>query len=211
MFLANPNNPTGTFLPESRNHPPRGRRCPSHVLLVLDGAYAEYIEDFDGGASLVEQRQNVVMTRTFSKIFGLGGMRVGWCYAPDHIVAVLHRIRGPFNVSAVGLAAAEAAVRDTAYTDACRRANAAQREILTTGFRALGLATDDSHANFVLPRFASETAAAGADAALREAGIIVRRVGGYGLPAHLRITVGDELACQRVLAVIGDYLKGGDT
>ena len=130
VFLANPNNPTGTFLGED-TIVQLVEGLPEHVLLVLDGAYAEYIEGFDGGAALVRgAHENVVMTRTFSKIFGMGGMRVGWGYAPPHVVDVLNRIRGPFNVSATGLAAAEAAVRDLDYVASCRAANAAQRAVL---------------------------------------------------------------------------------
>ena len=206
VFLANPNNPTGTFV-AGGEITRLADGLPARVLLVLDGAYAEYIDGFDAGAGLVEARENVVMTRTFSKIYGLGGMRVGWAYAPAAIVDVLQRVRGPFNVSAPALAAAEAAVRDTGYTARCRAANAAQRQVLTDGLRAMGLPTDDSLANFVLPRFASRAEAEGADAALRAQGIIVRAVAGYDLPEFLRITVGDEIACKRVLSILADYLE----
>ncbi len=208
VFLANPNNPTGTFLPVGEITR-LADGLPRSVLLVLDGAYAEYVPDFDGGAALVEARENVVMTRTFSKIYGLGGMRVGWGYGPPAVVDVLSRIRGPFNVSSTGLAAAEAAIRDTAWAESCRRANAEWRSYLVSELNALGLPTDESAANFVLPAFASPEQAKACDAALRDQGIIVRNVAGYGLPNHLRITVGDEIACRRVVSTIRTFLQGG--
>ena len=123
VFFANPANPTGTLIPEievarlAAGLPPR-------ALLVVDGAYAEYVKDFNGSAALVTVRDNVVMTRTFSKIYGLGGLRIGWGYGPAHVIAALNRVRGPFNLSGPALAAAEIAVRDIDYTDFCRVENA---------------------------------------------------------------------------------------
>ncbi|MEM7615757.1 MAG: histidinol-phosphate transaminase [Pseudomonadota bacterium] len=206
VFLANPNNPTGTMLPEAEVAR-LAEGLPGSVLLVLDGAYAEYVEGFDGHATLVDRFPNVVMTRTFSKIYGLGGLRVGWCYAPAAIVDVLQRVRGPFNVSAAGLAAAEAAVRDTDWVIKCRAENMFWRDWLATELRGLGLEVDAPQANFVLPRFASAAQAQAADARLRAHGIIVRPVGGYGLPEFLRITVGDEVACRRVVAILRGFLE----
>ena len=206
VFLANPNNPTGTMVSESEIVR-LASELPAEVMLVLDGAYAEYVPDFDAGRALVDRFENVVMTRTFSKIYGLGGLRVGWAYAQPPVIDVLGRIRGPFNVSSVGLAAAEAAVRDTSYTANCARNNAHWRNYLVEGLRGIGLPTDDSHANFVLPRFKSAEAAAAADAHLRENGIVVRNVAGYGLPECLRITVGDEIACRRVVALLREFLE----
>ena len=206
VFLANPNNPTGTMLPDAEIER-LADSLPPETLLVLDGAYAEYVEGFDGHARLAETRDNVVMTRTFSKIYGLGGLRIGWCYAPAAVWDVLNRVRGPFNVSSTALAAAEAAVRDTAWVEYSRKANAQWRAFLIDELNALGLPTDPSHANFVLPRFASAEQAAAADAHLRENGLIVRSVAGYGLPEYLRITVGDEIACRRIVAILGEFLK----
>ncbi|NNU79592.1 histidinol-phosphate transaminase [Halovulum dunhuangense] len=206
VFIANPNNPTGTMLPpEELARLAAG--LPGRVMLVLDGAYAEYVPGYDAGAALVDAHENVVMTRTFSKIYGLGGLRIGWGYAPAHVIEVLNRVRGPFNVSAAGLAAAEAAVRDTAYTERCRAANAEWRGFMQRELNALGLPTDESHANFVLPRFPGPEMAAAADQRLRAHGIIVRPVGGYGLPDFLRITIGDEVACRRVIAILDEFLK----
>ncbi|MHA3980080.1 histidinol-phosphate transaminase [Halovulum sp. GXIMD14794] len=206
VFLANPNNPTGTMIPDAEIER-LADGLPDGVLLVLDGAYAEYVEGFDGHARLVESRDNVVMTRTFSKIHGLGGLRIGWCYAPAAVWDVLNRVRGPFNVSSTALAAAEAAIRDTAWVEYSRKANAQWREWMIDELNAMGLPTDPSFANFVLPRFASPEQAAAADAHLRSHGLIVRGVAGYGLPDYLRITVGDEIACRRVVAILGEFLK----
>jgi histidinol-phosphate aminotransferase len=181
---------------------------PSGAVLVLDGAYAEYVEGYDAGAALVAARDNVVMTRTFSKIYGLGGLRVGWGYGPSDVIDVLNRLRGPFNVTAAGLAAAEAAVRDTDYMQHCRQENAEWRDWLQAELSAIGIASDPSFANFILARFASEAQADAADAALRQAGVIVRKVKGYGLPQCLRITVGDAEACQLLVAVLAKFMEG---
>ena len=206
VLIGNPGNPTGTMIPASEVAR-LAARLPPHALLVLDGAYAEYVEGFDGGASLVEARDNVVMTRTFSKIHGLGGLRVGWGYGPDHVIDALNRVRGPFNLSGPALAAAEAAIRDTTWTDICRARNAADRASLAAGLAELGIASDPSHANFILARFRDGTEADAADAALRAAGIIVRKVGGYGFPEALRITVGDAAACARVTDTLAAFTR----
>ncbi|MEO0386697.1 MAG: histidinol-phosphate transaminase [Pseudomonadota bacterium] len=206
VFLANPNNPTGTMIPMAEIER-LVAGLPADCLLVLDGAYAEYVPGYDAGAALVEAGANVVMTRTFSKIFGLGGLRIGYAYAAPGVIDVLNRVRGPFNVSSAGLAAAEAAIRDTEWTEACRRENARWRAWLTDALRALGLAVDTSEANFVLPRFRDAAAADGCAAWLAEHGILVRGMASYGLPEALRITVGDEVACRRVAALIGAFLE----
>lgn len=180
---------------------------PPQALLVLDGAYAEFVAGFDGHAGLVDARDNVVMTRTFSKIHGLGGLRVGWGYGPGHVIDVLNRVRGPFNLSTAALVAAEAAIRDTGWTDACRAANAANRATLAAALAAHGVPSDPSEANFLLARFRDAAEAEAADRALRDAGIIVRRVAGYKLPQALRITIGDEAACARVADAIGAFMR----
>jgi histidinol-phosphate aminotransferase len=178
---------------------------PEQALLVLDGAYAEYVEGFDGGAALVEARENVFMTRTFSKIYGLGGLRVGWGYGPQGIIDVLNRVRGPFNLSSTALAAAEAAVRDQDYVDHCRAENARWRAWLAEALAEAGVASDTSCANFILARFASREEAEACDAHLQANGLIVRRVAGYNLPNALRITVGDEASCRRVAAAVAEF------
>lgn len=205
VFIANPANPTGTMIGEA-DVTRLADGLPDQAILVLDGAYAEYVDGYDAGKALVESRDNVVMTRTFSKVYGLGAMRVGYGYAPAPIIDVLNRIRGPFNVSAPSLAAAEAAVRDTAYTEKCRAENAKQRDWMASALAELGLPSDTSTANFILARFPSEDAAKGCNAHLEAAGILVRYVGGYGLPNCLRITVGDEASCRRVVHAISQFL-----
>lgn len=207
VFIANPNNPTGTMIGEAEVTR-LADGLPDHVLLVLDGAYAEYVEGFDGGATLVDERENVFMTRTFSKIYGLGGLRIGWGYGPKHVIDVLNRVRGPFNVSVGALAAAEAAVRDLAFTEKCRTENARLRAWLADALAEHGVSSDHSMANFILARFSSEEEASACDEFLKKQGLIVRKVGGYNLPHCLRITVGDEPSCRQVAHAIGRFKAG---
>ncbi len=204
VFLANPNNPTGTMI-GAAEVARLAEGLPARAMLVLDGAYAEYVENYDAGAALVAARSNVFMTRTFSKIYGLGGLRIGWGYGPQEVIDVLNRIRGPFNLSSAALAAAEAAVRDTAFRERCRIDNAKRRDWLAHALGEMGVPSDTSEANFILARFASAEEAEACDAHLRAEGIIVRRVLGYKLPAALRITIGDESACRRVAHAIGQF------
>jgi histidinol-phosphate aminotransferase len=206
VFIANPNNPTGTAI-AAGEIARLAASLPPQTLLVLDGAYAEYASETNGHADLVESRDNVVMTRTFSKIHGLGGLRIGWCYAPSHVIAVLNRLRGPFNLSTPALVAAEAAVRDTAWTAHCRAENMRNRATLAATLAELGIPSDPSEANFILARLRDPAEAEACDRALRAAGIIVRRVAGYKLPAALRITIGDAEACARVATVIADFAR----
>lgn len=207
VFIANPNNPTGTMISEDEIAR-LADGLPEQALLVLDGAYAEFVEDFDGHAKLVEERDNVFMTRTFSKIYGLGALRMGWGYGPAEIVNTLHRMRGPFNVNAGALAAAEAAVRDVDYTEKCRVLNAEWRDFMKEQLEALDIACDASEGNFVLARFACEADATAADTGLAEAGFIVRSVKSYGLGECLRITVGKGADCKRVIQVLRELKEG---
>ncbi|MDU8910773.1 histidinol-phosphate transaminase [Aestuariicoccus sp. MJ-SS9] len=207
VFIANPNNPTGTMIGLAEITR-LAESLPEQTLLVLDGAYAEFVEGYDGGAALVEERENVVMTRTFSKLYGLGGLRVGWGYGPRHVIDVLNRVRGPFNLSGTALAAAEAAVRDIAYSEKCRAENTRLRAWLAEALAEHGVPSDASTANFVLARFGSQDEAEACDTYLQSQGIIVRRVAGYKLPAALRITVGDEASCRRVAHCIGLFKAG---
>ncbi len=205
VFVANPNNPTGSFLP-STELARLADGLPPQAILVVDGAYAEYVEGYDGEAALVLSRENVVMTRTFSKIHGLGALRVGWTLAPAHIVDVIARVRGPFNVNAPALAAAEAAMKDVAYVDYCRAENARLRAWLADELAKIGVPSDPSEANFLLTHFDSPEKAAACDEALKKRGLIVRRVANYALPNSLRITIGDELACRTVASAIGEFM-----
>ena len=203
-YVANPANPTGTMIGEA-DLARLADGLPDGAVLVIDGAYAEYVEGYDACASLADSRENVIMTRTFSKIYGLGGLRIGYGYANQQIVDILMRIRGPFNLSAPALAAAEAAMRDIAHTEKCRTDNAKQREWMAGALAEIGLPSDTSTANFILVRFGSEDAAKACNDHLSGLGILVRYVGGYGLPNCLRITVGDEASCRRVVHAIGQF------
>ena len=207
VFIANPANPTGTML--GGNEMKRlAAGLPDHVVLVHDGAYAECEEGFDGGASLADAHANVIMTRTFSKIYGLGGLRIGWGYAQHDIIDVLNRVRQPFNLSNAQLAAAEAAVRDADYTAWCRAENTRLRAWLRAELAACDVPTDKSHTNFLLARFADSAEAEACDAFLKARGLIVRGVAGYGLPNALRITVGDEPSCRRLIEAMQAFKAG---
>ncbi len=204
VFIANPNNPTGTMI-AATEIARLADGLPPQAILVLDGAYAEYVEGFDGGLALVEARSNVVMTRTFSKIYGLGGLRVGWGYGPKGIIDVLNRIRGPFNLSNTQLETAEAAVRDQDYVARCRADNTRMRHWLALALAELGIPSDTSMANFILARFANNEEAEACDLFLQKRGLIVRRVSSYKLPHCLRITIGDEASCRRVAHSIAQF------
>jgi histidinol-phosphate aminotransferase len=208
VFLANPNNPTGTLLPAAEVTR-LADGLPPHALLVLDAAYAEYVSesDYDGGLALALSRPNVAMTRTFSKIHGLAALRLGWMTGPAAVVDVMNRVRGPFNVSAPALAAGEAAIADHDYVARCAAQNEAWRDWLTKRLAAAGVPCTRSHGNFVLARFGAEgpASAAEADGWLKARGLIARRMEGYGLPEHLRVTVGDEAACRAVADAVDAF------
>ncbi|MEL7090425.1 MAG: histidinol-phosphate transaminase [Pseudomonadota bacterium] len=207
VLLTNPGNPTGTRLSDDALLR-LADGLPERVILVIDGAYTEYAIGYDGGVALAETRPNVLMTRTFSKIYGLGGLRVGWGFGPRWMIDVMTRIRQPFNLSLPALAAAEAAVRDTAWVETCTALNTEQRARLTGALRQLGLACDDSDTNFVLARADSVAEADAAEAALNADGILIRRVGGYGFPTGLRITVGDADQTGRVIDALTRWRAG---
>lgn len=210
VFLTNPGNPTGTMLPDTEIRR-LAAALPADVLLVHDGAYTEFAADaFSQDFALADSYSNVLATRTFSKIYGLGGLRIGWGYAQRPIIDVMNRVRQPFNLSGVQLAAAEAAMRDQAHVARCRADNARWRAWLTQALNDMGIGCDESHANFVLARFADESTANACDEALKAEGLIVRRVAGYGLPNCLRITIGDEPSCRRVAHVIGQFMAERD-
>ena len=194
VYLANPNNPTGTFLARGELERLRDGLA-GDVLLVVDSAYAEFVSrnDYSPGVELVDAGENTVMTRTFSKIYGLAGLRVGWAYGPRAVIDVLHRVRGPFNVNLPAQAAAVAALHDVAYTDAARTHNDIWLPWLAAALTGLGLAVPPSIGNFVLARFPDgPEQSAAADRCLRERNIFARQMAGYGLPEAIRITVGSE-------------------
>ena len=189
VFLANPNNPTGTVIPFSEIRRLR-EKLPEHVILGLDAAYSEYIDsaDYEAGESLVREGSNTVVFHTFSKIFGLPALRLGWAYAPAEIIDVMNRVRSPFNVTATALAVGIAAVNDKAYIADMRKKNAVERERLVNAVTTLGYATVPSHTNFILVKFGSEVPVVNKH--LADHGLIVREVAGYGLPDYLRISIG---------------------
>lgn len=210
VFVANPNNPTGTYLPfEEIRRLHAG--LPKHVLLVLDAAYAEYVRrnDYEAGIELVGNAQNVVMTRTFSKIHGLGGLRIGWMYGPAHIVDAINRMRGPFNVNAASIEAGVAAVQDRAHVERTVEHNERWLLWLSEELPKLGLRVTPSVGNFVLIHFldSEKHSAAKADAFLSERGYILRRVTAYGFPNALRMTVGTEEANRGVVSALTEFLK----
>ena len=210
VYLANPNNPTGTYLPFDEVKRLQAG-LPRDALLVLDAAYAEYVRanDYAAGIELVSSCENVVMTRTFSKVFGLASLRIGWLYGPAGVVDALNRIRGRFNVSGPASGAGAAASADRAHIDRAVAHNARWLAELTEGIQALGLTVTPSVANFLLIHFPDEPGrrAADADAFLTQRGLILRAVGAYGLPNALRLSIGSEDANRAVLAALGEFAK----
>jgi histidinol-phosphate aminotransferase len=211
VFLANPNNPTGSILPQSEVDRLRaGLR--DDILLVLDSAYAEYVTrpDYDAGAKLVDAGGPgaTVMTRTFSKIFGMGGMRLGWCYAPAPVVDVLSRVRGPFNVNAAAMAAGVAALAEKGWVEQSVAHNTEWRGRVAAALEAAGIKVWPSEGNFLLVDFGTPAKAKAADDALKARGLIVRAMGGYGLPACLRITIGTAEECTMVIEALTAFMHG---
>lgn len=209
VFLANPNNPTGTYVPfdeVKRLH----QVLPKHVLLVIDAAYAEYVRrnDYESGIELVATSENVVMTRTFSKIYGLAALRLGWLYAPAHVIDALNRIRGPFNVNAAAIAAGVAAIGDVAHVERSRRHNEKWLAWLTEEIGKLGLKVTPSVGNFILIHFpdAKGKTAKDADALLTSRGLVLRAVGAYHLPNALRMSVGTEEANRLVVKTLAELV-----
>lgn len=210
VFLANPNNPTGTYLPfEDVRRLHAG--LPKNVLLVLDAAYAEYVRrnDYESGVELVSSFENVVMTRTFSKIHGLAALRIGWMFAPVHVVDAVNRIRGPFNLNSAAILAGAAAIRDRAHVNNAVAFNDKWLRWTAERLTELGLRVTPSVCNFLLVHFPEDKAksAEAADAYLTSKGYILRRVTGYGFPNALRLTIGSEEANRGVVAALSEFLK----
>jgi len=208
VFLANPNNPTGTYIPHSEVRRLR-ESLPGNVVLVLDGAYAEYVRrnDYEAGIELVATTNNTVMTRTFSKIFGLAALRIGWAYCPQEIADVLNRIRGPFNLSSPSIAAGAAAMADTAHIETAIGHNEQWLPWLTAEIEKLGYAVTPSVANFLLFHLPDDPlrGAAACDDFLKSRGIILRRVVGYGLPHALRLTIGTQAENRAVIDALSEF------
>lgn len=208
VFLANPNNPTGSYLPAAEVARLRDK-LPAGVLLVIDAAYAEYVSrnDYTPGIELVNARDDVVMTRTFSKIYGLAGLRVGWAYGPAEVIDVIHRVRGPFNVNLVAQTVAIEALHDSAWTAAARAHNDKWLPWLSREIGALGLSVLPSVGNFLLVRFGpAPKNADAANAFLTKRGLILRPMGAYGLGDSLRLTVGTVEENRLVVAALKDFV-----
>lgn len=209
LFLANPNNPTGTYISISevqRLH--AGLR--SDILLVLDAAYAEYVtkEDYEAGASLVRESKNVIMTRTFSKIYGLAALRIGWAYGSEEVIDVLHRIRGPFNVNAIAQAAGVEAARDQEFVREAIRHNEKWIPILIQSLRGMGIEIPNSVGNFILMDFSNTGKLAyDAERYLSERGLVLRNVASYGLENCLRMSVGTDEDNRNVIDVLREFLE----
>jgi histidinol-phosphate aminotransferase len=209
VFIANPGNPTGTFVPVSdirRLH----AGLPKNVILVLDAAYAEYVRrnDYEAGIELVSANANVVMTRTFSKAYGLAALRVGWMFGPAEIVDALDRVRGPFNMNAPAIAAGAAAMRDQAFVEKAVTYNLLWLDKLTSAFETIGLKVTPSVANFILIHFPDVDGkrATDADDLLTSRGYILRTVGGYGFANSLRMSIGTEEANRGVIETLGELM-----
>ncbi len=212
VWLANPNNPTGTYIPfdeVKRLH----AGLPPSVLLVLDGAYAEFVRrnDYAAGVELVSQFENVVMTRTFSKLHGLAGLRVGWGYAAESVIDALERVRMPFNTNLVAQHVGIAALEDEAFVEQSLSHNDAELVRLTKELRGLGLDVMDSVGNFVVARFPTTPGRTAAEALayLKTHGVTVRGLTGYRMPDHLRISVGTVAANDAALTHLRAFLKAG--
>ncbi len=210
VYLANPENPAGTYLNRAelrRLH----AALPDHVLLIIDAAYEEYVDahDYEPAHRLVEDSENVVMCRTFSKIYGLAGARVGWMYGPSDVVDSVRRIGLTFPVASPSVAAAIAALEDKAHTQAVFQANAQGRRWIETELRALGLEVVPSQANFVLVRFPDQgKSAEAADRFLRQRGVAVRRFASAAYRDYIRITIGHPHEMHAARCGIAAFLDG---
>lgn len=208
VFIANPNNPTGTYIStDELNRLHAG--LSEDILLVVDSAYAEFADadDYDSGLSLASTAANVVMTRTFSKIFGLAGLRLGWAYGPADVIDVVNRLRGPFNVSGPAQAAGIAALRDTAFLERARAHNQEWRGWLAAEIQSNRLKVVPSQGNFLLIGFTSTDTARAADAYLRGQGFYLRQMDNYGFPDHLRLTVGTEEENRAIASHLAAFME----
>src|ERR1700751_68216 len=210
VWLANPNNPTGTYLPFDEVQRLRARLA-AELLLVLDAAYSDYVSrnDYELGIELVATTDNTVVTHTFSKIHGLAALRIGWMFAPAHIVDAVNRIRGPFNVTMPAMLAAVAAIEDTAHQQMSKVHTEKWRNWLTEEISRLGLKVTPSVANFVLIHFPEKGKTADeADAFLTKRGLVRRGLKNYHLPHALGMTIGTEEANRLVVEGLREFMAG---
>lgn len=202
VFVCTPNNPTGTTNTEAELLA-FARALPEHVVAVFDEAYAEYVTNAPDLRPLVREGRKVLCLRTFSKIYGLASLRVGYGYAPSDMVALLNRVRQPFNVNAIAQAAALAALDDAEFAAKCVRENRQGLAQLAAGFKKLGLESVPSEANFILVKVGD---GARVFAGMQQRGVIVRPMQGYGMSEWLRLTVGSHAQNERMLAALAQTL-----
>ena len=209
LCLANPDNPTGTYLDETGVCALQAA-LPRHAILLHDETYSQFAtqSDFPNGLGLVDEFENVVVTRTFSKIFGLAGLRLGWAYAPPAIADVLRRYKGPFNVSAPAEAAATAALADTGFIDHSVQHNSEWREYLTKEFKGIGVEVPPSASNFIMLLFPEDEGRTAADAQkfLLDRNIFLQPLVRWGIPNGIRMTIGLEEENKRVLAAMSEFM-----
>ena len=203
VFLANPNNPTGTHIPPEEVKRLRDG-LPAHVILALDGAYAELVDapDYTDGRELVTDSENTVMLRTFSKVYGLPALRLGWMYGPESIIDIMNRARSPFNLNSAAQAAGIAAVRDQEFLRDQVQKNSAQRAWLSGELSTMGYEVLPSQGNFILVKFPDASAM---NQYLLKQNIIVREMAGYYLPDYLRISIGTETENKMLRDAIARY------
>jgi histidinol-phosphate aminotransferase len=212
VALVNPNNPTGSYITKDEVHRLHAA-IPKNVLLQIDAAYAEYVtkDDYESGIELVDKADNVVMTRTFSKIYGLGGLRLGWMYGPAGVVDVISRLRQPFNVNAPAQAAAIAALEDVEHTKKARDNNDKWLAWLSAEVTKLGLVPLPSVGNFLAVSFGTKERATAANDWLMRDGLIPRMIAGYGMPEYLRITIGTEKEMKLVQDSLARFVGKNST
>ncbi len=206
VFIANPNNPTGSYI--SNDEMLRlANGLPDNVILVIDAAYAEYVSnaDYADGSKLVESHENIIMTRTFSKIFGLASLRLGWCYCSPVIADLINRIRGPFNVNIPAQAAGIAAIEDIQHMEKSRSHNDYMLDKFGDELKLLGLDVPQSVGNFLLAGFIDKKTAKQAYDYMLKNGVIARAMGGYGLPKYIRFTIGLEEECQKAITILRQF------
>ncbi len=211
IFIANPNNPTGSYLNKKELYDLRAR-MPENVLLVIDGAYAEYVkkQDYIDGTELVDKSTNTIMTRTFSKIYALASLRIGWAYCPDHVIEVLDRIRGPFNLSSAAIYAGSAALTDREHFDESISHNLKEKAYLVKEYKKLGINVIEGVANFILLDFSflADFSHKTLNNYLIKKNIFLRDVSDYGLRTHLRLSIGTSEENRIALKEIKSFIEG---
>ncbi|MDG2187947.1 MAG: histidinol-phosphate transaminase [Hyphomicrobiales bacterium] len=218
VFIANPNNPTGSYLNKDELYDLR-KRMPDKILLVVDGAYAEYVQEVDycDGLDLVSEKSNTIMTRTFSKVYGLASLRIGWAYCPTFIIETLNKIRGPFNLSTASIYAGSAALKDTDHVQKSIALNTEEKEYLNEEYTSMGVNVIKGVANFLLLDFRNvdhtnyigeQEISDNLNDYLYKNNIFLRDVSDYGLTGHLRLSIGNKEQNRIVLKKIQEYLSG---